>query len=559
MTAQDKFIALTRKGEDTRIEYKTCTEEISESLYESVCSFLNHSGGQILVGVQNDGTIIGVNPDKVEKLRTDIVNCINNPELFLPCPYFTPRIMEVEGKSVMQLDIPCGQYVYRFKGRYWDRNDDADIDVTDQPELLLSIFERKNPHLFEERIVEGLTMEHLDAKTFQYCRNILATIQPSHPWLQMTNEELLISAHLAKKDGDKLQLKYAALILFGTEDAITELMPRYRFEAVFHMCTYAQFNDMTQFPSRYDDRRTIRQNLIQVYDQLGAFVERYLPDRFYLPANTMQRQNLRWDLFREIVGNLCVHTDFSSGYACFFHVFKDRVVTKNPTRLLPEIPEGELTIQQLSNYTKNPLLVRVFHELNWAEDLGSGTRNILRYAPLYYPNYKIVINSGSQFIFSITYQDDNVQDGDKKNQENVTETGKMSPSSDKNVTKNGKMSPSSDKNVTKNGKMSPSSSENVTICEETPQTNVPELTDEELALPLEPFERKNVKDKKKRRRQAIVSLMNKDSHISVEAISEKLDVHKRTILRDIEDLKKNLVIERIGGNYGEWKVLKKKK
>jgi len=542
---QDKFIALTRKGEDTRIEYKTCTEEISESLYESVCSFLNHSGGQILVGVQNDGTITGVNPDKVEKLRTDIVNCINNPELFLPCPYFTPRIMEVEGKSVMQLDIPCGQYVYRFKGRYWDRNDDADIDVTDQPELLLSIFERKNPHLFEERIVEGLTMEHLDAKTFQYCRNILATIQPSHSWLQMTNEELLISAHLAKKDSDKLQLKYAALILFGTEDAITELMPRYRFEAVFHMCTYAQYNDMTQFPSRYDDRRTIRQNLIRVYDQLGAFVERYLPDKFYLPANTMQRQNLRWDLFREIVGNLCVHTDFSSGYACFFHVFKDRVVTKNPTRLLPEIPEGELTIQQLSNYTKNPLLVRVFHELNWAEDLGSGTRNILRYAPLYYPNYKIEINSGLQFIFSITYQDVNVQDGDKSVQENVTETGKMSPSSDENVTKI--------------GRMSPSSSEIVTICEEDPQTNVPDLTDEELALPLEPFERKNVKDKKKRRRQAIVSLMNKDSHISVEAISEKLDVHKRTILRDIEDLKKKLVIERIGGNYGEWRVLKKKK
>ena len=93
MTATDKFIALTREGEGARIEYKTCTEEISESLYESVCSFLNHSGGQILVGVQNDGTIVGVNPDKVEQLRTNIVNGINNPELFLPCPYFTPRIM----------------------------------------------------------------------------------------------------------------------------------------------------------------------------------------------------------------------------------------------------------------------------------------------------------------------------------------------------------------------------------------------------------------------------------------------------------------------------------
>ena len=185
------------------------------------------------------------------------------------------------------------------------------------------------------------------------------------------------------------------------------------------------------------------------------------------------------------------------------------MVTKNPTRLLPEIPEGELTIQQLSNYTKNPLLVRVFHELHWAEDLGSGTRNILRYAPLYYPGYKIEINSGQQFVFSITYQD-----------ENVTVDEKMSPSSDEDV---------------------------------------PELTDEELALPLEPFERLSVKEKKNRRRQAIVGLMNKDSHISIEAIAEKLDVHKRTILRDVEDLKKNHVIERIGGNYGEWKVEKKQK
>lgn len=292
----------------------------------------------------------------------------------------------------------------------------------------------------------------------------------------------------------------------------------------------------------------MRQNLIQVYDQMGAFVERYLPDKFYLPANTMQRQNLRWDLFREIVGNLCVHTDFSSGYACFFHVFKDRVVTKNPTRLLPEIPEGELTIQQLSNYTKNPLLVRVFHELNWAEDLGSGTRNILRYAPLYYPNYKIEINSGSQFIFSITYQDDNVQDSDKNVQENVTNSGKMSPTKTKNVTDNREISPTSIGNVTDNGKMSPTDSE-----------NVPELTFEELDLSLEPKELKSVKEKKNRRRQAIVSLMHKDSHISMESIAEKLGVNERTIKRDIKELRESGVIERVGGDYGgEWKILRKK-
>ena len=544
MTTQDKFIALTRKGEDTRIEYKTCTEEISESLYESVCSLLNHSGGQILVGVQNDGTIIGVNPDKVEQLRTDIVNSINNPELFLPCPYFTPRIMEVEGKSVMLLDIPCGQYVYRFKGRYWDRNDDADIDVTDQPELLLSIFERKNPHLFEERFVEGLTMEGLDPKTFQYCRNIIQSRQPSHAWLQLSDEDILIATHLAIRDGDKLKIKYAALILFGTDDALAELMPRYRFEALFHMCTYADYEDMNKFPNRYDDRRTIRQNLIRVYDQLAEFVARYMPDKFYLSPETGQREDLRWNLMREIVGNLCVHTDFSSGYACFFHVFKDRVLTKNPTRLLPEIPEGELTIHQLSNYTKNPLLARVFHELHWCEDLGSGVRNILRYAPLYYPNYNIEINSGSQFIFSITYQEVNVQDGDKKVQGNVTDNGKMSLTEGKNVPNIGQMSPTESENVPNKVKMSP--------------TDVPELTDEELSI--KPFEREIVISKRKRRQQAIVGMISIDSHVSVETMADKLDVDKKTIKRDLKVLKDNHVIERLGGTFGgEWIILKKKK
>lgn len=519
----DRFIALAREGESNQIEYKTCWDNISESLYESVCSLLNHTGGHILVGVTDDGEIVGVNPDRAEALKKNIITCIKNQELFLPCPYFTPQIMEVDGKTVLALEIPCGQYVYRYKGRYWDRNGDSDIDVTDQPELLLSLFERKNPHLFEERTVDGLTMNELDHPTFQYCRNILAALQPSHPWLQMTDEEILLSTHLAKMDGDKLQLKYAALILFGTDDAIAELMPRYRFEAMFHMCTYADYNDMKKFPNRYDDRRTIRQNLIRVYDQLGEFVARYMPDRFYMSEETGQREDLRWKLMREIVGNLCVHSDFSSGYACFMHIFKDRVLTKNPTRLLPEIPEGELTIQQLSNYTKNPLLVRVFHELHWAEDMGSGTRNILRYAPIYYPNYKIEINSGQQFIFSITYQDEN-------------------------VTISEKMSSSSGENVTIIGKMSPSSSENVT-----------ELTDEELALPLEPFERKSAKDKKNKRRSAIIGLILNDPHISLETISEKLDVHKRTIMRDINELRDNGIIERLGGNYGEWRIVKKTK
>ena len=160
--------------------------------------------------------------------------------------------------------------------------------------------------------------------------------------------------------------------------------------------------------------------------------------------------------------------------------------------------------------------------------MGSGTRNILRYAPLYYSGYKIEINSGQQFVFSITYQDENVQGGNKISKENVQGENKMSKDGAGNV----------------QGKMS---------------KDVPELTDDELALPLEPFERQSVRDKKNRRRQAIIGMIAKDSHVSLKMMSEKLDVNIKTIWRDLNELKSYGVIERIGDDFtGEWKVVKKK-
>lgn len=109
-------------------------------------------------------------------------------------------------------------------------------------------------------------MDYLDHDTFQFCRNILAVKSPGHAWLQLSDEEILIHTRLAKKNVNtgELELKYASLILFGKEEAIEDFMPRYRFEALFHMCTYEQYNDMKQFPNRYDDRKTMRCNLIKV-------------------------------------------------------------------------------------------------------------------------------------------------------------------------------------------------------------------------------------------------------------------------------------------------------
>ena len=111
-------------------------------------------------------------------------------------------------------------------------------------------------------------------------------------------------------------------------------------------------------------------------------------------------------------------------------------------------------------------------------------------------------------------------------------------------------------NVQGKNKMSKAEAGNV---QEGMSKDVPELTDDELALPLEPYERQLTKDKKNRRRQAIIRMITKDSHMSLKMMSEKLDVNIKTIWRDLNELKSYGVIERIGDDFtGEWKVCKKK-
>ena len=91
-------------------------------------------------------------------------------------------------------------------------------------------------------------------------------------------------------------------------------------------------------------------------------------------------------------------------YSVFEKKFSDRVITENWTKPVGQNP---VTLENLETHTKNPMIARVFKELGWVEELGSGRKNIKRYAPYYYPNYRIEIENKEKFVFSMTYADEN--------------------------------------------------------------------------------------------------------------------------------------------------------
>lgn len=143
MLSTDKIKDLLSHGENRQVEFKKCTDKVSASVYETVCSFLNAEGGYIFLGVDDDGAILGINPKCVTDMTKSIINTLNNPELFLPPMPITPEQTEIDGKIILYLSVPESEQVHRYKNRFYDRWGDADNDVSKHTYLVKNMFMRK--------------------------------------------------------------------------------------------------------------------------------------------------------------------------------------------------------------------------------------------------------------------------------------------------------------------------------------------------------------------------------------------------------------------------------
>jgi len=51
---------LISSGESITVEFKESKKKLNKDLYESVCSLLNRHGGHIILGVKDNGDILGL-------------------------------------------------------------------------------------------------------------------------------------------------------------------------------------------------------------------------------------------------------------------------------------------------------------------------------------------------------------------------------------------------------------------------------------------------------------------------------------------------------------------
>ena len=73
----EKLKQIIDGGESITVEFKQSKGKLNKDVFETVCAFLNRNGGHLFLGVRDDGEIIGIKDEEIEKIKKEIEENIN--------------------------------------------------------------------------------------------------------------------------------------------------------------------------------------------------------------------------------------------------------------------------------------------------------------------------------------------------------------------------------------------------------------------------------------------------------------------------------------------------
>ncbi|GHV79694.1 hypothetical protein AGMMS49944_14850 [Spirochaetia bacterium] len=315
----EKLKKLLAEDEGWTVEYKECSNGLNNSVFETICSFSNRYGGYILLGIDDNRTVRGINRESVAGIKKNFVNMLNNPQKISPSLFLALEEIEVDGKIVLYVYVPVGSQVELCSGKIYDRNGDGDFEITKSTDLVANMYSRKSSLFTEREVFPYATEKDLRLDLMPRVKQIAVNIDRNHPWKDMSDRELLRSAGLYEEDKrtGKKGFNLAAILLFGRDEVLRSCAPGYLTDAIVRRKNL----------DRYDDRLMVETNLIEAYDLLMDFIAKHTMDKFFLMGD--QRVSVRSWIAREVVSNILVHREYTSTFPAKIVLENERMYAEN--------------------------------------------------------------------------------------------------------------------------------------------------------------------------------------------------------------------------------------
>ena len=330
--------------ENSSTEFK---REYTESIRKTVVAFANTDGGDLYIGIDDDGTAVGV--DDVDDVQKRVISLCRDgiqPDvmMFLSCDR-----MLIENKDVIRLQVQRGtDCPYYLKGKgirpegVYVRRGPVSLPAAES-QIRKMIREAGDFHYEQERSLE-------QELTFKETEHFLQ--EAGVPFGEAERRTL----RLVSKDG-----LYTNLGLLLSDQCQ-------------HTVKVAIFSGKKQVVFR--DRREFSGSLLLQVNQVIEYLDFH--NALHSEIRGMKRLDSRdypVESLREAIFNAFVHRDYGFSGSILVSVYEDRIEILSLGGLAEGVTYNDMMLGV--SIPRNPKLAEIFYRLHYIEAFGTGVRRIL--------------------------------------------------------------------------------------------------------------------------------------------------------------------------------------
>lgn len=345
------------KGEGKKTEFKQQLPG-SSSLSKTIVAFSNGAGGNILIGVKDNGIIIGISNDEVMEMPDKISNIVYDA-----CyPSIIPEIYSenIDGKNVLVVEVFPGNlkpYYLKKEGKIHGTyiRVGAANKLADQ-EMIMELERQKMNISFDEECVYEINESKV--KFDKLCMDFEKYTG------KRLEEKDLINLKILKTEHGKNYPTKAGMLLLGNG----------YFEFARIKCARFKGNDVGEFI----DQKEFSGPIYEQVENAMNFAKMYIARKGIITE--LQRKD-EYDIpliaIKEAVTNAIVHRDYNiSGSDIKFAIFDNRVEITSPGQLPKTLDVYEIKTGR--SEIRNKVIARVFKELRFIEEWGTGIKRIIQ-------------------------------------------------------------------------------------------------------------------------------------------------------------------------------------
>lgn len=356
-----ELLELVEKGEDSQTQFKERFESI-DALAAEICAFSNSNGGNIIVGVSDDGEITGLDKEEIRKLNEWVSSTCS--QKIDPQVNVTTQNIKYMDRIVMVIGVPMGlNKFYMANGKDIWVKIGADKRRAKREEIQRLL--QSSRHLYADEIsIENTNLTDLDIDLFKsfYEHRMHKTLEE----LEIPLEKILYNLKLMA-DG---KLTLAGLLVFGKRPE--EKRPQFVIKAV-------SFPGNSPDVNVYKDSRDISGNISKIFEGGISFIvnnlQKIQKDQHF---NTTGILEIPLIALEEALINAIVHRNYFISSNIRIFVFDNRVEVISPGALPNTVSVESIKIG--IHIERNPIIVSMLKDIKNIpyRGIGTGVQRILR-------------------------------------------------------------------------------------------------------------------------------------------------------------------------------------